>query len=249
MSTPYVLGMNAKAYQGAAGAALTALTEIGNIKNLTLTLEAGEADVTTRENSGWEATAATLRKCSAEFEMLYKPGDLVFQAIKSAFLTSTNVRLALLTGAMNGEDAEGPVGDFSVSNFSRNEQLTEGISVPVSVKLAVWDKWLEPPIVEDQAFTVPAASANATVVSPSPGAVVTTQGDDMATEAEKFSITAQTVTGVFQIVEATGVISIASNTSLGAEGTVHVVTVKVAHTTTGLPYATATITITVSAAA
>ncbi len=122
----FLLGMNAKAYQGAAGAALAALSEMANVKDVSLNLEAGEADVTTRANNGWRANAATLRECAAEFEMLWKPGDLIFQAVKKAYLTSGTIRMAFLTGAIDGEDAEGPVGDFSIPKFSRNEPLEEG---------------------------------------------------------------------------------------------------------------------------
>ena len=46
MST-FLLGMNAKIYQGAAGGDLATLTEMSNVKDVTLNLEAGEADVTT----------------------------------------------------------------------------------------------------------------------------------------------------------------------------------------------------------
>ena len=81
----FVLGMNAKIYQGAAGAPIGSLTEMSNVKDVTLTLEAGEADITTRANSGWRATAATLRECNLEFEMLWKTGDAGFEAIKTAF--------------------------------------------------------------------------------------------------------------------------------------------------------------------
>ena len=249
MSTiPYVLGMNAKTYRGAAGASLATLLaggEVDNIKNLTLTLEAGESDVTTRGNSGWEATGSTLRKCGAEFEMLYKPGDLQFQALKSAFLAETNVRLAILTGAMDGEDAEGPVGDFSVSNFSRSEQLTEGISVPVSVKLAVWDKWLEPPIVADQSFTVPENADDDDLV----GTITATKGADMTGETLAYEITSQTTAGVFQIGASTGIITVDDATDLGAEDDIHTLTVKVSYVTSGLPYATMSATVTVSEAA
>ena len=62
MPQEFLLGMNAKIYQGAAGAALGSLTEMSNVKDVTLSLEAGEADVTTRANQGWRATAPTLRQ-------------------------------------------------------------------------------------------------------------------------------------------------------------------------------------------
>lgn len=143
MSDQFVLGMNAKIYQGAAGAALNVLTEMANVKDVTLSLEAGEADVTTRANQGWRATAPTLRECTAEFEMLWKPGDVGFDAVKTAFLTAGSIRLAVLTGGSTAVGSEGPLGDFSITNFSRSEPLEEGVTVSVTAKLAVFEEWVE----------------------------------------------------------------------------------------------------------
>ena len=64
MSQLFKLGMNAKIYQGAAEADLVDLVEMSNVKDVTLSMEAGEADMTTRANSGWRATAPTLRECT-----------------------------------------------------------------------------------------------------------------------------------------------------------------------------------------
>ena len=55
-----VLGLNAKLLRGAAGS--TGSTEVKNVKDLTLNLESGEADVTTRATGGWRATAGTLKE-------------------------------------------------------------------------------------------------------------------------------------------------------------------------------------------
>ena len=143
MSQAFLLGMNAKIYQGAAGGALATLTEMGNVRDVTLNLEAGEADVTTRSNQGWRATAPTLRECTAEFEMLWKPGDTGFDAVKQAFLTAGTIRLAVLTGARDATGSEGPMGDFSITNFSRSEPLEEGVTVSVTAKLAVFEEWVE----------------------------------------------------------------------------------------------------------
>ena len=145
MSQTFLLGMNAKIYQGASGAALGALTEMGNVKDVSLNLEAGEADITTRANQGWRATAPTLRECTAEFEMLWKPGDDGFEAIKTAFLTASTLRLAVLTGERDAPGTEGPLGDFSITNFSRNEPLEEAVMVSVTAKLAEFDEWVEIP--------------------------------------------------------------------------------------------------------
>lgn len=147
----FVLGMDAKLYHGTAGDAgdaLTAMTEADNVKDLNLPMEAGEANVTTRANSGWRATAATLKSGSMDFEMLWKPGDTFFDAIKTAYLTNGQIRLAALTGPRDegggeGTNSEGPLADWSVTNFTRNEPLEEGITVSVTVKIASFIEWIE----------------------------------------------------------------------------------------------------------
>jgi len=138
----FILGMNAKIYQGAAGAALGTLAEMGNVRDVTLNLEAGEADITTRANSGWRATAPTLRECTAEFEMVWKPGDAGFNAVKTAFLTSATLELAILDQDKAIAGAQGPKGSFSITSFSRNEALEEAITVSVTAKLAEFDQWV-----------------------------------------------------------------------------------------------------------
>jgi len=119
-----------------------ALAEMGNVRDVTLTLEAGEADITTRANSGWRATAPTLRECTAEFEMVWKPGDAGFDAVKNAFLTSATLELAILDQDKATAGAQGPKGSFSITSFSRNEALEEAITVSVTAKLAEFDEWV-----------------------------------------------------------------------------------------------------------
>ncbi|OQA81987.1 MAG: hypothetical protein BWY31_03485 [Lentisphaerae bacterium ADurb.Bin242] len=60
-----VLGLDAKLLRGTAGT--TGATEVKNVKDLTLNLESGEADVTTRATNGWRASVATLKEASLEF--------------------------------------------------------------------------------------------------------------------------------------------------------------------------------------
>lgn len=144
----YKLGMNAKLYFGAAAEKPSTLnpatmTEIGNVKDVTLNMEAGEADITTRGNQGWRATAPTLRECTLEFEMQWKPGDAAFEAVKTAFLSSGEIAFAALSDAHNSDGAEGPVGNFSITNFSRNEPLEEAITVSVTAKLSAIGEWYE----------------------------------------------------------------------------------------------------------
>ncbi len=141
--TDYPLGMNAKVYQGAAGADIATVTEMDNVKDVTLSLEAGEYDHTTRGSQGWQEIDATIRQCSSEFEMPWKPSDAGFVAVKNAFLTGGKVRLAILTGDKDVSGNEGMFGDFCVTSFTRNEPLEEGITASVTVKLSKFEQWYE----------------------------------------------------------------------------------------------------------
>ena len=137
----FILGMNAKLYIGAADAALESMAVIGNVKNLTLALEAAEADISTRENQGWRAMAATLKSASATFQMIWKPGDANFDLIKAAFLSSGTVAMAVLDDLYTAENSDGPVGNWAISNFSRNEELEDAIRVDVTAKLSKYHHW------------------------------------------------------------------------------------------------------------
>ena len=75
--------------------------------------------------------------------MVWKPGDAVFEAVKTAFLTAGTVALAVLDQKRGVTGAQGPLGNFSITNFSRSEQLEEGVTVSVTAKLATFDSWVE----------------------------------------------------------------------------------------------------------
>lgn len=140
----FVLGKDGKLYHGTAGGELTALTVMDNVKDVTVTVEKGEADVTTRGNSGWRATTGTLKECTLEFEMLWSPGDSAFDTILSAFLNDELVEFAALDRdkAASSPGPNGPKGSFSITNFSRSEALEEAMTVSVTAKLAAFDEWV-----------------------------------------------------------------------------------------------------------
>jgi len=130
-------------YYGAAEALLSAMEEMDNVRDVTLNMNTGEADITTRANEGWRGTAATLRECSVDFEMVWKPGDAGFEAIQTAWLASETLELAILDQDKVTVGAQGPKGSFSITNFSRSEPLEEAIIVSVTAKLAVFDDWVK----------------------------------------------------------------------------------------------------------
>jgi len=105
--------------------------ELTNTKDVTLSLEAGEADVTTRGNDGWRAIVATLKEASVEFEMVWDTGDAGFDAIKDAYLGNGIIGLQIL----DGDSGEGLQADFMITSFSRSEALEEAIMVSVTAKV------------------------------------------------------------------------------------------------------------------
>ncbi len=128
------LGMNGKLYRNTGSYEAPTWVEITNVKDLTLSLETGEADVTTRANNGWRASKATLKDGSVEFEMVWDTEDEGFAAIKAAFFGNTGIELAVMDGDMDTEEVQGLRATFAVTKFDRSEPLEEAMSVSVSVK-------------------------------------------------------------------------------------------------------------------
>ena len=122
-----VLGLDAILMRGAAGQ--TASTEVKNVKDLTLTMESGEADVTTRATSGWKASIATLKEASLEFGILYDTEDADFTAFRDAYFSNTALALFVTDGNGRGLDA-----DWSITGFSVEQPLEEAVTVSVTAK-------------------------------------------------------------------------------------------------------------------
>ena len=139
------LGKDAKAYIAGATAGFANLVEMTNVKDLTLNHETGEADTTTRANAGWRSTMATLREATAEFEMVWDSADANFAKIQAAWMASTTLEAAFLTGDVAGAPdpgIQGPYAHWSVTNFSRSEPLEEAITVSVTMKVTTWIGWV-----------------------------------------------------------------------------------------------------------
>jgi hypothetical protein len=128
------LGLDAKLYRNTGTYTTPTWNEVKNVKDVTLNLEAGEADVTTRGNAGWRATVATLKDASIEFEMVWDSADDDFAAIRDAFLNRTPIELAVMDGDITTTGSQGLRASCIVTNFSRNEALEEAITVSVTVK-------------------------------------------------------------------------------------------------------------------
>ena len=130
-----VLGLDAKLFRGTAGTQGT--IEVTNVKDVSLSLESGEADVTTRKARGWKLSVATLKEASLEITILYDTEDEDFLAFKEAYFSNTPISLFVTDGDTT---AHGLDADFSVTGFTVDQPLEEAVTVKVTAKPTASDR-------------------------------------------------------------------------------------------------------------
>jgi hypothetical protein len=128
------LGMEGKLFRNAGTYGTPDWKEMKNVKDLTLTLEKGEADLTTRGNAGWKATVGTLKEGSIEFEMVWDTEDEGFTALQNAWFGDTPVEMAVMDGPITASGSQGLRATMSVISFSRKEPLEEAMTASISIK-------------------------------------------------------------------------------------------------------------------
>ena len=130
------LGLQAKLYRNTGTYAVPVWVEVQNAKDVTLNLETGEADVSTRANNGWRATLPTLKEASVEFEMVWDTDDAGFAAIQTAFFSNAPLEFAVMDGAITQTGSQGLRATMGVTKFTREEPLEEAIKAAVTLKPA-----------------------------------------------------------------------------------------------------------------
>lgn len=131
----YRIGLDAKIHVNTGTYASPTWAEIEDAQDVTLTLEASEAEIT-RRGSGWRATLQAIKDASVEFDLVYDPTDTEFIAIREAFFDRETIEMAVMDGPIATAGSQGLRATMSVLNFSRNEPLEEALTVSVTVKPA-----------------------------------------------------------------------------------------------------------------
>jgi hypothetical protein len=147
MSDNFVLGMECKLYFDdtpltAEATGAEDWTEMDNVKDVTQNGSTGEADISTRANNGFKATAPTLKDASIDFDMGWKPADPAFAAIQAAWAGREEIAIAAMDGDIAVVGSQGLAGNFVVTNFSRSEPLNEAVTVKVTLKPSSFTSWL-----------------------------------------------------------------------------------------------------------
>ena len=130
----HVLSQNAKFYRNTGTYATPTWDLIGNVKDLTLSLEKDETDVTTRSSGGWKEFVDGMKDATVEFGMLWDTGDADFDAFQGAFINNTSVEILVLDGLVATTGSEGLRATMMVKSFTRNENLGEALMVDVSLR-------------------------------------------------------------------------------------------------------------------
>jgi hypothetical protein len=143
------LGLEARIYRNDETPDSPTWRLIAKVRDVTLNLETGEADVTTRGNNGWRAAVGTLKEASIEFELVWDTADEDFTAIKDCFFNKSGLELLVADGPMNLAGSQGLRAVCQITSFSRSEPLEEAITVSVVAKptySAYPPSWITGPI-------------------------------------------------------------------------------------------------------
>ena len=139
----FVLSENAKlyystsAYEAEPANPATYWIEVCNVKDVSLTLEKDEIDVTTRCSGGFKEFADGLVDANITFQMLYNTNDTAFTAIQNAFFTKGSLEFAVMDGVLPpeaGDTAAGLRAECMVKSFSRSESLGEVLMTDVALR-------------------------------------------------------------------------------------------------------------------
>lgn len=130
----HVLAEDAKLYRNTGTYGSPTWTEIDNVKDLTLSLDKDEVDLTTRGSGGFKEFADGLIDASVEFQMVWDTSDANFTALQTAFFAKTAVEFLVLDGSSATAGNQGLRVTCMVKSFSRSETLGEALMVDVTIR-------------------------------------------------------------------------------------------------------------------
>lgn len=131
---PALIGADCKLYRntGTYGTPVWDLIDI--VKDVTLSLESGEADATSRATNGWKVDLPGLKSASVEFDVVWDTGNTDFTTLQTAWLNKTSVDIAVLDGLAATAGSQGLRAPMGVFSFSRKESLEEAVMASVKLK-------------------------------------------------------------------------------------------------------------------
>jgi hypothetical protein len=128
------VGKDCKLYYNTGTHAAPSWVLMGRVRDVSVPLSKGEADVSRRE-SGWRLTKGALKENGLEFGYVYKSGtDTVFDMLLDSFLNDTAVEYAVMDDLITESGAQGLRCFMEVFEFPYDQALEEGQIFNVSLK-------------------------------------------------------------------------------------------------------------------
>lgn len=129
-----IIGLDAKLYYNTGTYASPVWTEIDDAQDVSLNMQAGEAEAKRRGGGGWGETIAGLKEATIEFGLLHRTSSTPYQAVRDAFLNRTTIELLVLNGASTNTGSEGLRATCHITQFNREEPLEEALTFAVTAK-------------------------------------------------------------------------------------------------------------------
>lgn len=104
------------------------------VRDLSLNLDKGKSDVTTRGGQGWRQKLSTLKDGVVEFEIVWETGDADFEAYRDSFLNDTLIDCAVMDGDIEDADQQGLRAEFETFSFSRQEPIDGAVTASVTIE-------------------------------------------------------------------------------------------------------------------
>lgn len=129
----YQVGLDCKLYYNSATYAMPTWVEVADAGDVTINIEATEAEIKRRGLAFTEYLAGQLG-ISLEFPIVRDTGDTVYSAIQSAILGRSNLEFAVMDGDIATSGQKGYRITCKVFGFNENEPLEEGATTEITAK-------------------------------------------------------------------------------------------------------------------
>lgn len=95
-----------------------------NAQDVNLSLSANTIDITSRATSGFNATAPTTKDSTIETTSLWLKSDVGFGWVRTAFFNNLEIPVLAMDGAYNTAGNSGLIGNFTITDFGRDEPIS-----------------------------------------------------------------------------------------------------------------------------
>lgn len=128
------LGLNCHIFRNTGTYGSPTWVAYDNVEDVKLSIDADEADATTRAGGGFGASEPAILNASVDFTSIWDHADTGQQLFVTAFTGKTSMDLAVMDGASSGAGSQGLRALFKVFKMERGEPIKGLASVDFSVK-------------------------------------------------------------------------------------------------------------------